>query len=164
MQGKTLNRVMVLGAVVVNLVKKDHDSFKVIENIEWPFLILFFVLSGASLKLDNLLAIGWIGALYIILRSLGMIGGAWLGGWFAGMERKNRLWIGLAIQPQAGVALGMALIAGNTFPELKEMILTIVIGSTIIYEIGGPILTRLALVKVGEAGTKSEITSGELNE
>lgn len=143
--------VMVLGAVVANLIKDGHDPFAAIENVEWPFLVLFFVLSGASLKVDNLMVIGWIGAVYIVLRSIGKFGGAWLGGWLVGMDPKKRWWIGMAAQPQAGVALGMALIAGNTFPEYRDTILTIIIGSTVVYEIGGPVLTRLALIKVGEA-------------
>lgn len=143
---------MMLGAVVVNLIKDHHEPFTIIENIEWPFLVLFFVLSGASLEIEELISVGWIGALYIALRSTGMILGAWAGGKWAGMDPAQRWWIGLAIQPQAGVALGMALIGANAFPEFGDKILTIIIGSTVIYELIGPILTRRALEKVGEAG------------
>jgi hypothetical protein len=59
--------------------------------------------------------------------------------------------MGLALWPQAGVALGMALLASHHIPELKEVILPVVIGSTIIFELIGPVMTRRALIKAGEA-------------
>ncbi len=142
---------MMLGVVIANIIR-HNGPFDAVEHFEWPFLILFFVLSGASLHIDQLVELGWIGAAYILFRSIGMIGGAWVGGWWADMPKDQRWWIGLAIQPQAGVALGMALVAGNHFPELRDTILTIIIGSTVIYEICGPVLTRIALKRVGETG------------
>jgi hypothetical protein len=77
--------------------------------------------------------------------------GAYLGGLAAGAEPRIRRWMGLAIMPQAGVALGMALVAGNAFPELRDTILPLVIGSTVVFELAGPALTRLAIVRAGEA-------------
>jgi hypothetical protein len=58
--------------------------------------------------------------------------------------------MGMALWPQAGVALGMALLASQHLPELKEVILPIAIGSTIIFELVGPVMTRKALLKAGE--------------
>jgi len=57
----------------------------------------------------------------------------------------------MALWPQAGVALGMALLAGQHFPTLKDVVLPIAIGSTIIFELIGPVMTRRALIKAGEA-------------
>ena len=79
-----------------------------------------------------------------------MLGG-WLGGRLAGASVLHRRWIGLALIPQAGVALGMALVASNHFPDLAETLLAITIGTAIIFEVFGPILTLVALCKVGEA-------------
>jgi hypothetical protein len=62
-----------------------------------------------------------------------------------------RRWLGPAILPQAGVALGMALVAGNAFPTLRDTVLPLVVGSTIVFELAGPPLTRLALIRAGEA-------------
>jgi hypothetical protein len=62
-------------------------------------------------------------------------------------------WMGMALLPQAGVAVGMALVASDRFPDFREAILTVTIGTTIVFEIFGPIGTRLALEKVGETKT-----------
>jgi hypothetical protein len=59
--------------------------------------------------------------------------------------------MGMALWPQAGVALGMALIASHHLPEFKEVIMPVVIGSTVIFELIGPVMTRKALVKIGES-------------
>ena len=61
-----------------------------------------------------------------------------------------RRWMGLALMPQAGVAIGMALVAAQNFPELSEIILPVIIGSTVFFELVGPVLTRLALDRAGE--------------
>ena len=62
--------------------------------------------------------------------------------------------MGLALMPQAGVALGMALVASDTFPDLAPVLLPVVIGATVIFEIFGPVSTKVALVKAGEAGLR----------
>jgi len=142
---------MVLGAVIVNLAKHHDRPFHEISHIEWPFMVLFFILAGATLRLEDLVAIGWIGALYVMLRIGGRFVGAYAGGALGGVERRFRPWMGLAIMPQAGVALGMALIAGNAFPELRGTILPLVIGSTVVFELAGPVFTRLAITRAGEA-------------
>ena len=68
----------------------------------------------------------------------------------AGAEPLHRRWIGLALIPQAGVGLGMALVASSHFPELGSTLLTVAVGTTIVFELIGPILTQNALRKVGE--------------
>lgn len=59
--------------------------------------------------------------------------------------------MGAALLPQAGVAVGMALVAGDRFPDLREIILTVTIVTTIAFELFGPLFTRTALEKVGES-------------
>ncbi len=97
------------------------------------------------------MSLGWIGGAYILLRSVGLTLGAWVGCWWADMPPDQRWWMGLSIQPQAGVALGMALVAKSAYPDIGDDILTIIIGSTVVYEIFGPVLTRLAIRRAGEA-------------
>ncbi len=142
---------MVAGAIVVNLAKHHSRPFHEIEHIEWPFMVFFFVLAGASLRLDSLYDIGLIGLAYLALRTLARVFGGWIGGIMAGTPILHRRWIGLALIPQAGVALGMALVAANHFPQFAETLLAVTIGTTIVFEVVGPILTQRALRKVGEA-------------
>ena len=143
---------MVAGAVIVNFASHHEHAFHEIEHIEWPFMILFFVLAGASFQFASLELIGAIGIAYIGLRVAARFLGGWIGCSIARSSRIHRAWMGPALVPQAGVALGMALIAGATLPETKDILLTTVIGTTIVFELVGPIMTQVALGRVGEAG------------
>ena len=133
---------MMMGSTVATLATHHERAFNEIDGIEWPFMIMFFLLAGASLNLDELFAAGWIGLVYILARTVGTYYGAKIGGRFSGAEAIIQRWIGVCLLPQAGVALGMALLASYRFPELKSIILPVVIGSTIIFEIIGPVITR----------------------
>jgi len=144
------------GAIIVNLARHHARPFHEIEHIEWPFMVLFFLLAGASLDIDSLNGIGLVGAVYILLRVVSRVFGAWFGGWLAGANRSHQRWMGLALAPQAGVALGMALIAASRFPALAEQLLALTIGTTIIFELLGPILTQVALNQVSDTKRKSE--------
>lgn len=138
---------MVAGALVVNLARHHRRAFHEIEHIEWPFLLLFFFLAGASLQADRLVDIGFVGAGYIGLRILGRIAGGWLGGLLSGAPAPTRNWIGLGLIPQAGVAIGMALVAADQLPDIRDTIITVAIGSTVVFETIGPVLTRLAIAR-----------------
>ena len=76
------------------------------------------------------------------------VAGGWLGGALAHAPRAHRPWYGIALTPQAGVAVGMALIAAQAFPEDASLLLTVTIGTTIIFELLGPALTLFALSRV----------------
>jgi len=141
---------MVAGALIVNLARHHKRTFHEIERIEWPFMVLFFVLAGASLDLSALKEIGIIGVAYVGLRVVGRIVGGWAGGMASGVPLLHRHWIGFALLPQAGVALGMALVAAIHFPELGKTLLAVTIGSTIVFELFGPLFTQAALRKSGE--------------
>jgi Kef-type K+ transport system membrane component KefB len=136
---------MVMGAVIANLAKHHEYPFHAIEGVEWPFMVIFFVLAGASLDLGALPAIGVIGVVYILCRAFGKIAGARIGGEFARADKTTKDWMGVALLPQAGVAIGMALVAANHFPEHRQTLLPVVIGSTVFFELVGPVFTRLAL-------------------
>jgi NhaP-type Na+/H+ or K+/H+ antiporter len=153
---------MAMGAVVANLATHHDRPFHAIEGIEWPFMILFFVLAGASLNTRSLLQLGVVGGAYVVLRFLSRLPGGWLGARLADGPPLLRRWIGSALMPQAGVAVGMSLVAAERFPDLGSRILPIAIASTVLFEIFGPVLTRHALVASGEAyrsGPESPATS-----
>ncbi len=136
---------MTLGVVVVNLAKHHARPFHAIEDIEWPFMILFFVLAGASLDVSALKDVQVAAVVYILARVVGRLLGGWIGARVSGADRSVGRWIGLAMMPQAGVALGMALVASTRIPELRASVLPVVIGSTVLFELAGPICTRFAL-------------------
>lgn len=140
-----------LGTVVANTARHHERPFHAIEGVEWPLLVLFFVLAGASLDLASLPTLGAAGAGYVVLRALGRVAGAWLGSRLAGAPRSFERWMGLALMPQAGVALGMALVAAERLPEFATPVLSIAIATTTLFELCGPILTRIAVRRAGDA-------------
>jgi Kef-type K+ transport system membrane component KefB len=136
---------MTMGAVVATLARHHDRPFHAIEGVEWPFLILFFVFAGASAHADALLMVGGITLVYMLSRCIGTFAGAWLGGYLGKAGASLRSWIGLCLFPQAGVSLGMALMASQRFPEFEPYILPVVLASTVAFELLTPPLTRLAL-------------------
>jgi Kef-type K+ transport system membrane component KefB len=138
---------MVMGAVISNLATHHDYPFHEIENIEWPVMVVFFMLAGASLEIGMLTELGLVGLVYLLARTGGKISGAWIGARLSHAGTAVERWMGLALLPQAGVAIGMTLIAANRFPEYYQIILSVVISTTVVFELLGPVLTRLALRK-----------------
>ena len=136
---------MTMGAVITNFAKHHEYPFHAIEGIEWPFMVIFFVLAGASLEFSALKDIGLIGLMYILCRSMGKFTGSILGSLLGKANTATKKWMSIALLPQAGVAIGMALVASKHFPEYRQTFLSVIISTTIFFEIIGPIFTRHAL-------------------
>ncbi|MGC9471426.1 MAG: cation:proton antiporter [Bacteroidales bacterium] len=139
---------MVAGALVASLAKHHAHSFREIEHIEWPFLVFFFVLSGTSVRLDALDQSLFLIMAYMILRLAGRFLGGFMGVRFVQKkETGERLpgKLGLALTPQAGVAMGMALLAADRYPEHSALIMPVVVVSTILFEMFGPFLVQNVL-------------------
>ena len=136
---------IVMGIMVASLASHHDRPFHAIEGIEWPFMVLFFVLAGASLEVDALLLAGSVTVVYVLARFGGIYTGTRLGSRFVRARPPIRNWLGLALLPQAGVAIGMALLAAQRFPESAPVVLTVVVASTVILETVGPVFTRLAI-------------------
>ncbi|MEA1989694.1 MAG: cation:proton antiporter [Pseudomonadota bacterium] len=146
---------MMMGAIVANFSSHHRQrAFKDIATFEWPLLILFFLLAGASVEINALFEVGLFGVAYIVLRILGRILGAKLGAKWAGCSDDRYKNMGLTMLPQAGVSIGMALLAIQHFPELQSVILAVILGSTIVFELLGPPITRQILIKSGETHTE----------
>ncbi len=141
---------MSMGAVLVNINKVSFKFFETLRGIDSPLYLLFFVLAGANLEIGLLKALGLIGLGYIAFRSIGKIGGAYLGGLIAQAPARMKNYMGLSLLSQAGVAMACALVAKASFPEVGGMILTTVIASTIVFELIGPPLTKFSLKKTSE--------------
>ncbi|NNF70711.1 MAG: cation:proton antiporter [Rhodobacteraceae bacterium] len=146
---------MTAGAVVINLAKHHDRPFHAIERIEWPFVLLFFIMAGASLDIRLLSDFGMIGAVYIAARMVARLVGGWSGARLSGLNSREGLMTGLALTPQAGVAIGMALVALEAYPEYGAQIMTITIASTIVFEVFGPLLTQFALLNIPEVEDRS---------
>lgn len=140
---------MTCGMVVVNFARHHDRPFHEIERLEWPFLLLFFVMAGASLDIAALVQIGWLGVGYCGLRFISRIIGGLSGGRLVGKSPRRGALIGLALMPQAGVAIGMALVASRHFPEFASTLMTIAIASTVFFEVVGPLTTQLAIRLAG---------------
>ena len=140
---------MTMGVVVASLAKHHERPFHAIEGVEWPFLILFFILAGASAHAEALSLVGGITLAYMLFRCLGTYAGAWMGAYLTRADRMTRRWIGHCLYPQAGVSIGMALMAAQRFPAFEPYLLPTVLASTIIYEVLTPALTRKALREAG---------------
>lgn len=129
---------MVAGAMIVNTARHHDSAFHEIEHIRWPFLVLFFVLAGAALEIEALMTLGTAGIGYVVLRVLSRLVFGWLGAWAGAAPVQERLLYGPALLPQAGVAVGMALIAAQNFPDWRDTIMALTIGTTVLFELIGP--------------------------
>jgi Kef-type K+ transport system membrane component KefB len=145
---------MVLGVTVANFARHHEYPFHAIEGVEWPFMVIFFVLAGASLELQAAADAGLVGSVYIFCRVAGKLAGAGLGARLGRADRVTRSWMGSALLPQAGVSIGMGLVASNYFPEYRQTLLSVVIGSTVCFEVIGPVFTRLALRQARRASAE----------
>jgi len=141
---------MALGTVLVNLRKENYGFFEILHSIDTPLFLFFFVLAGANLEIFLLPTIGVVAIVYFTFRILGKVAGASLGAHFSKATSSVKKYIGFALIPQAGVALGVALIAKDSFPEVGGLIFTTVVTATIVFELVGPFATRFALRKAGE--------------
>lgn len=141
---------MFLGAILVNIHKTSLNFFDSLKTIDSPLFLLFFVLAGANLEIGILGKLGLIGLAYLIFRVMGKMIGAGIGARISDASRSIKRYLGLGLVPQAGVALGCALIAKNDFPKVGGMIFTTIIATTVIYELVGPLCTKYALQKAGD--------------
>ena len=151
---------MTMGIVIVNLYPQDNKPvFEHIKSISLPVYILFFVIAGINLHLGLLISIGAIGVVYIICRSLGLIGGSYISALASKADRIIRNNIGFSILSQAGVAIGLSLIASNKLvemghPEIGSIVVTTVAATTVVFEVIGPLSARFAITRSGEAHNK----------
>lgn len=141
---------MSMGAALVNISKSAESIFKLADGITAPIYLMFFVVSGAELDISILPAVGIIGILYIISRVIGKVSGASIGAAIMKAPDTVKKYIGFTLVPQAGVAIGLALLASQALPEYGQTIRAVVLCATLIYELVGPVITKVALKKAGE--------------
>lgn len=141
---------MCMGAMLVNVSESSGSVFRLTEMFTPPIFLMFFVVSGAGLNVSYLPQIGLIGILYVIVRVIGKVAGASLGAILAKAPEVIKKYIGLTLIPQAGVAIGLSLIAAQTLPEYGAQIRAVILCATFFYELAGPAITKIGLKKAGE--------------
>ena len=143
---------MMLGMVFCNICPLSEDMMKATDKWTSPVFALFFVISGAELELGVFAdwAIVVIGAVYIIFRSLGKYFGSFTSAKATKCSPQICKYLGITLLPQAGVALGMCTIAAADLPGEGTMIRNITLFAVLIYELVGPLFTKMALTAAGE--------------
>lgn len=141
---------MAMGAVFANLCKNSSEIMSLCDDITPPIFMMFFVLSGAGLNLSILPSIGLVGVVYVIVRVIGKMCGAWFGAYIMKADANVRRWLGPALIPQAGVAIGLTVVAQQVVPQYAEVIRAVVLCGTLIYELVGPGIAKWTLQKAGE--------------
>ncbi len=142
---------MAMGTIFCNLCSFSEELMDRIDRWTGPLMVLFFVLSGADLNFTVFADWGIIlaGVVYILFRSLGKIFGANLSARFTHCEPSIQKYLGITLLPQAGVSLGMSLTA-MSLGEPGQIIRNVALFAVLIYELVGPLMTRIALQKAGE--------------
>jgi len=142
---------MTAGAIIANVARHHEYAFNEIEHVEVPFMLLFFLLAGASLELATLAETGWLALGYVALRIIARLISGEIGAWLGRVPAHERHLYGPALLPQAGVAVGMALVAAETLPAWEDQIVSLVIASTVVFELVGPPVTLAALRRTARA-------------
>ena len=147
--------IMMIGAVMTNLCSVSKVIIEQTDRFTPPLFLLFFVISGAELNLSVLPTVGLVGVCYVTVRVLGKWLGASVGSRLVKAHPNVQKYLGLTLIPQAGVAIGMAQLALTRLPAYGHQIQAIVLAGTLVYELVGPVITKIALTKAGEIGAGS---------
>jgi len=143
---------MMLGTIFCNICPLSDDLMNASTRWTAPLMVLFFVLSGAELELSVLSNAMMLlaGAIYIVFRSLGKYFGAFGSATLVGCNKNVRNYLGVTLLPQAGVALGMVVLAQQLGGQDAVVVRNIILFSVLIYELFGPLATKWALTKAGD--------------
>ncbi len=156
---------MVFGTSYINLTR-DKKLYRQLNNFTPPVMSLFFIVSGMKLDIRMLGTVGMIGIAYFVVRIVGKYVGTYVGCLVTGMSREARSYMGLALVPQAGVAIGLAFLGERLLPDTHgQLLLTIILSSSVLYEMVGPVCAKLALIFSGcitlDKAGKEETDAGE---
>lgn len=161
---------MAMGTIYINSTN-DEKLFKQLNYFSPPILLLFFVRSGVNFKLDSLFngssLVGStpliiIGIIYFFIRIIGKYFGAYLGCLITKKDKKVRNYLGMALIPQAGVAIGLAALGARAIGgEAGIALETIILASSVLYELIGPVLAKLSLYLSKSYSKNETITINE---
>lgn len=142
---------MTFGAIIANLSANSRKAFLIIDPITAPIFLAFFTISGAALDITALKNVGIIGIAYFVIRVIGKCLGAFAGCKIFKKPEKVTKYLGIALMPQAGVALGLSLTAQRIIGEPHgNDVRTVILATTVLYELLGPMAAKFSLSMAGE--------------
>lgn len=141
---------MATGTMFCNICNESDEIAKLSDYITPPIFLLFFAVSGAQLNIFIIPTIGIVGLIYVIFRVIGKMGGAYIGAKIMKAPEAVCKYLGPALIPQAGVAIGLISVSQTVVPEYAPQIRAVILCGTMIYEIIGPAVAKMTLVKAGE--------------
>jgi len=134
--------------------KRSEETFSLVGKFTPPIYVVFFVLVGAKLNILNISAIvGILAIVFLVGRVLGKALGATLGAYFSKAPVGVRKYLPYCLLSQAGVAIGLSIVAGQTFKgSVGDVIIMVVTTTTFVVQIAGPPFVKYAVTKAGEVG------------
>lgn len=146
---------MAAGFSLVNKDERDVRVFRALNKFEPPIYVLFFTLAGSHLDIGLLSTAGLLGIVYFLATISGKFAGVYLGATIAGSPEQVRRYLGLAMLPQAGVAIGLIFLLSSdeTLVVYSTIITPVVLTGVFLSELIGPVSARFALTKAGETGS-----------
>ncbi|MBU1243421.1 cation:proton antiporter [Myxococcota bacterium] len=151
---------LVTGMTVINFSPHEKRIFNDIHRIDYPIYVLFFALAGTHLRLEALPSMGVVGLGYVGMRAIGKFFGNRIGATAGRFSRTIRQNLGGAMLCQGAVAIGLAAIVANTWRDPRGLeVQNVILAAVLVFEVAGPIMARLTLVRAGEVTVVSLLTS-----
>ncbi|MGE5112674.1 MAG: cation:proton antiporter [Acidobacteriaceae bacterium] len=152
----TLVTSLTIGATAANFSRHSRRLSEVQSRTDPPLYAIFFVIAGANLHVGLLKTLGVVGIAYVIARGIGKYVAANLGGRLTDIPETARRGLRYSTLPHAGLAIGLVLSLKDQLPQLEATVSTVVLAAILVYELIGPLSTRLALVRSGEVHARTE--------
>ena len=149
---------LAVGATLVNLAARSRSLFDTLAGTDPPFYAIFFVIAGADLDLTLVPAMGTVGLVYVLGRAIGKFVGAVAGARWLQLEPNVQRFLGFGLIAQAGLAVGLTLAIEQRYDSFAPIVSTVVLAAVVIFEMVGPLSTRFALVRSGEARRSHDTT------
>jgi Kef-type K+ transport system membrane component KefB len=146
---------MVFGALLSNIrPRRSQPVFNLVQSFSTPVYVLFFVLAGARLQISNIpIWVLFVALVYVLGRSLGKISGSWFGAYISNSPSTVRKYLGICLFSQAGVAIGLSILASEQLGgSFGEAIILIITSTTFLVQVIGPPLVKVGVTKAGEVG------------
>ncbi len=139
---------LVIGLVMVNFSKRYQRFFSVLQRVDTPILVAFLTLAGIKIQLVQIARVGLLGLGYVVSRFGGKIIGTYLGSSLCkSLPKGYQKYLGPSLTPQAGIAVGLSVMAERQIPQVEGQIMAVILGAVIIFEVIGPAMVKKALVK-----------------